>query len=195
MDMNLGLQRLLIRCADTGELGDLALARLLVKSLGVTLLGDFHGDVDPDLDEWQAGLTAGTFGLVQFARKISVCAVGADEACDGDRAGVREQFGHLGDAADVLLAVFGREAEILVQTEPDVVAVQAVGGFAVGFAKQGLFESHGNGGFAARRETCQPDCQALLLAETGANIGRQRRRVVVDVAGTFVSICLVDSYA
>jgi hypothetical protein len=46
-----------------------------------------------------------------------------------------------------------------------------------------LFESHGDGGFAARRESRQPDRQALLLAEAGANVGRQWRRVVVDVAG------------
>ena len=42
-------------------------------------------------------------------------------------AGVGEELGHLADAADVLGAVLGGEAEVLVEAVADVVAVEHVG--------------------------------------------------------------------
>lgn len=49
-----------------------------------------------------------------------------DEAGDADQACISKQLGHLGDAPDVLLAVGWREAQVLVQPMPDVVAIQGV---------------------------------------------------------------------
>ena len=51
LDRNLRILRRLVRRADARELGDLALARLLVQALGVALLGLLDGDVDEDFDE------------------------------------------------------------------------------------------------------------------------------------------------
>ena len=42
---------------------------------------------------------------------VAIGPVGADEGRDGDDAGVAEELGHGADAADVLLAVLGREAQ------------------------------------------------------------------------------------
>lgn len=55
-----------------------------------------------------------------------------DEAGDANQPGVGKQSGHLGDAADVLLAVFGGEAQIPVQAVADVVSVQRVARDGVG---------------------------------------------------------------
>lgn len=46
-----------------------------------------------------------------------------DETCDANQPGIRKQFGHLSNAADVFLAVFGGEAQILVKAMANVVAV------------------------------------------------------------------------
>lgn len=189
-DVDLGLERLLIRRADARELWDLALSRLLVQALGIALLGDFDGDVDPDFHERHAGFAARTLRLVQLAREVAVAAVRADEARDGDGAGVGEELGDLGDAADVFFAVLRGEAEVLVEPEADVVAVQAVGGFVVGFAQESLLERDGDGRFAACTQPCEPDREAGLFAEAGADAGRQGCGVVMDVAffGPFVSL-------
>ena len=146
--MHLGLQGLLIRGTDAGKFRNLALAGLLVQTLGVTLLSDLNRDIDPDLNERNARLATRTFSLVQRAGEVTVRTVRRDEASDGNGAGVGKQFGHLGDAADVFLAVLRGEAEIFVEAEADVVAVETVGALAVGFADQGLFESDGDGRFA-----------------------------------------------
>lgn len=193
-DVHLGLEGLLVGGADAGELGDLALAGLLVQALGVALLGDLDGDVDPDLDKGQAGLAAGALGLVQRARQVAVGAVRADEAGDGDGARVGEQLGHLGDAADVLLAVLGREAQVLVQAEPDVVAVQAVRALAVWLADERLLERHRDRGLAARRQAGQPDRQTLLFQQASADAGGQRGGVIVNVAVATVK-CVVSHCA
>lgn len=75
---------------------------------------------------------------------------GRDEAGDADQAGVGEELGHLGDAPDVLLAVLGSEAQVLVQTVPDVVPVQRVAGNAV--RHQILLKSKAHGGFTGTGE-------------------------------------------
>lgn len=182
VDMDLGLQGLLIGGTDAGELGDLALTGLLVQALGVALLGDLDGDVDPDLDEGDAGVAAGPLGLVHLAGQVAVRPVRADEASDGEGGRVGEQLGYLGDAPDVLLAVLGREPQVLVQPEPDIVAVQSIRCLVVRLAQQCLLQRHRDGRFAARGEPRQPDRQALLLPEPCPDLGRQGRRVVVDVA-------------
>ena len=71
---------------------------------------------------------------MQLPRQVAVGAVRADEARNGDGAAVGEELGDLGDAPDVFFAVLGAEAEVFVQAEADVVAVQAVGGEVIGRA-------------------------------------------------------------
>ena len=125
--MNLRVGRRLIRSRDTSELLNNTLASLLVQTLGVTLLSHLNGDINIDLDERQTGLLAGRGNLVQLAGSVTILAVGRDEGSNGDGVGVGEQLGDLGNAADVLVAVGLAESKVLVQSEADVVAVQAVG--------------------------------------------------------------------
>jgi hypothetical protein len=84
---------------------------------------------------------------MQLPRQIPIGPIRADEAGDCKRAAVSEQLRDLGDAADVFFAVFRAEAEVLVEAEPDVVAVEAVRGDVVGLAKECLLERNGDGGF------------------------------------------------
>lgn len=56
-----------------------------------------------------------------------------NETGDAHQSGIRKQLGHLGDTADVLLAVFGREAQVLVQAVTDVVSIQGVTRDGVGY--------------------------------------------------------------
>jgi len=183
LDVDLRLQGLLIRRANPRELGDLALSRLLVQALWIPLLRDINRHVNPYLDERHALLAAGALRLVQLPRQVAVRTVRADEARDSDGARIGEEFGHLGDAADVLLAVLGREAEVLVEAEADVVAVEAVGIEVDGTAEERLFEGDGDGGFATGAEPREPDRQALLAAERGPDGRGYGGGMVGDVAG------------
>ncbi len=104
-----------------------------------------------------------------MASEISIRAVWAYKRRNSNRTAISEEFGHFGDAADVFFAVFGTEAQIFVEAEADIVAVEAVGGEVVGVAKKGLLEGYGDGGFAGGRKAGEPDCEALLAAEGGAD--------------------------
>ena len=72
-----------------------------------------------------------------------------------DDAGVGEQLGDLADAADVLLAVGGGEAEVLVQAVADVVAVEHVGELAA--LHQGVLEREGDGALAGAGQAGEPE--------------------------------------
>lgn len=82
---------------------------------------------------------------------ISHPAVWGDEARDAHQPGVGEQLGHLGYTADVLLSVFRAEAQVFVQTLPDVVAVQSIAGDSV--THQVLLQSHAHRRLARSRQT------------------------------------------
>jgi len=69
---------------------------------------------------------------------------------DRDGGAIGEQFCDFSDAADVLGAVGGGEAKVVVEAETDVVAVEAVGG--EGVLQEVLFEGCGDGGFAGGGE-------------------------------------------
>ena len=86
---------------------------------------------------------------MQGADVVAVLAIGADEAGHGDDAGVGEQLGDLADAADVLFAVGGGEAEVLVQAVADVVAVENVGQVAA--LHQGVLQGEGESALAGSR--------------------------------------------
>ena len=72
---------------------------------------------------------------------------GRDEAGDAHQTGVGEQLGDLGHAADVLLAVHGGEAQVLVQAVADVVSVQRVAGDVL--RHQELLQCKAEGGLAS----------------------------------------------
>lgn len=182
LDDDLGVLGGLVGGADAGELLYLAGAGLLVEALGIALLGDGDGDVDVDLDEGQ-GLVVGAAGAgggVQLAGDLAVGLVGRDEGGQGNGAGVGEQLGDLGDAANVLVAVLFAEAQVLVEAEADVVAVEAVGGQAE--VQQVLLEGGGDGRLARGAQAGEPDGHAALLAELIALAPREGR-VPCDVAG------------
>lgn len=163
LDCDLGAQGLFIWCRDASELLDLASTGLLVETLGVALLSHLEGHVDKDLDKGN-GLVAVLVGLgVQLARKIAVGAVGRDEGGDGDGGRVGKELGDLADAADVLVAVGLGEAQVLVEAEAHVVAVEAVGGEAQ--VQEVLLQGGGDGGLARGGEARQPDCEAALGAQ------------------------------
>lgn len=179
-DGDLGLERCLVGGRDAGEVLDLAGAGLLVQAFGVTLLGDLDRDVDVDLDEGEGLVAAlGTAGGVQLAGDLAVGPVGADEGGQGDGGAVGEQLGDLSNAADVLVAVLLAEAQVLVQTEAHVVAVQTVRRHAQ--VQQVLLQRCRHRRLARRRQACEPDGEALLLAEALTLLARERR-VPGDVA-------------
>jgi hypothetical protein len=94
---------------------------------------------------------------------------------------------YLSDTPDVLLSVLGREAKILVQAEPDVVAVQSVG--LETKVEEVLLESNGNGRLSRGGETGEPDGGTLLLAKIGALLTGETG-VPGDVAAANVRICV-----
>lgn len=81
---------------------------------------------------------------------ISHPAVWGDEAGDAHETGIGEQLGHLGYTADVLLSVFGAEAQVFVQALSDVVAIQSVAGDTM--AHQVLLQSHADRRLACSRQ-------------------------------------------
>ena len=109
-NMHLRLQRLLIRRTYARELGNLSLPRLLVQAFRIPLLRDLDRYINPHLNELDTRLFTWSLSLMQFSSEIAVCSVRADETRDGHGARVGEQFGDLGDAADVLFAVLWGEA-------------------------------------------------------------------------------------
>jgi hypothetical protein len=94
---------------------------------------------------------------------------------------------YLSDTPDVLLSVLGREAKVLVQAEPDVVAVQPVG--LETKVEEVLLKGNGNGGLSRGRETGEPDGGTLLLAKIGALLTGETG-VPGDVAAAIVRICV-----
>src|SRR5262249_28116452 len=99
VESQLGLVWGLVRVVDAGEVLQLAGARFLVQPFGVALLACVDRRVDVDLDERQFALD------MQSADAVAVLAIRADKAGHRNEAGVREELGHLSDAANVLLAV------------------------------------------------------------------------------------------
>lgn len=87
---------------------------------------------------------------------------GTDEAGDTDDPSISEELGHLGDTADVLLAVLLGEAQIFVQPSPDVISIQTVGRDAL--ANQVLLQSKRDGCFPSTRQTWQMERSMLWSA-------------------------------
>lgn len=79
---------------------------------------------------------------------------------------------YLSNAADILVAVFLREAQVLVQAEANIVAVEPVGGKAD--MKQVLLKGSGNGRLSRGRETREPNSKAALATELVSLMARER---------------------
>ena len=65
---------------------------------------------------------------MEFPRQQPIGPIRRNEAGDGDGARIGEELRHFGDAADVLPAIPLTEAQVFVQAEAHVVAVETVGG-------------------------------------------------------------------
>ena len=106
---------------DAGEILELSGACFFVETLSVALFADFERRGDVDFEELNPSFARDLTG------SAAVVLVGRDEGGDDDDAGVGEELGGFGDAADVFHAVFGGEAEVAVEPVADVVAVEDVG--------------------------------------------------------------------
>lgn len=94
VDVDLCVLWCLIWSTDSSELLDLSCSCLLVKTLGVTLLGLLDGDVDKDLDEGKWGVDV--LGVcVEIAGELAVGLVWGDERGQGNGGGVGEELGDL----------------------------------------------------------------------------------------------------
>lgn len=140
IDLDFGRGWGLIRIVNASEVLNLALTSLLIQALGVTLLGDLKRDIDMNLHERNASL------LMDLAGYLAIGDIRGDEGGGGDDTNVSCKFGYLGDAANVLLAIVGTEAEVAVETEANVVTVETVD--EVALLEHLLLEGDGDCGFA-----------------------------------------------
>ena len=113
------------------------------------------------------------------AHLVAVGAVRRDEGRERDDAGVGEELRDLADAADVLGAVLGREAEVLVEAVADVVAVEDVGAHAA--LPEALLEVDRDGRFAGAGEAREPDGAGLVAVDLLAVVARDGALVPDDV--------------
>ena len=98
-----------------------------------------------------------------FAGHFAVVTIGRNKCGNRDHPGLIEQTRYFGDAADVLLAFFGGEAEIAIQAVTDIVAIEDETKFAVG--DELFFEFLGDGRFAGTAQPGQPDGHAALAED------------------------------
>jgi len=77
-----------------------------------------------------------------------------DETRETDDAAVSEQLGHLRDTSDVLFAVLGTEAEVLVESVANVVSVQTVRRNSL--THQVAFQRERQSRLASARQSCHP---------------------------------------
>ena len=82
-----------------------------------------------------------------------------------------ELLAHFSNPPDILPSIFLTESQIFVQAKAHIVPIKTVGGKAK--VQQMLFESYGNGGFTAGRETGKPEGEALLAAQGTALVVRK----------------------
>lgn len=154
-DMNLRILGRLVWGGYTGEFFDFPGTSFLIQALGVALLDDAEWSIYENFDEAKVSF------LVQLADGFPVYTIRRYESRDGEAARIAEQLGHLSDTPNVFHSGVFVKAEIFVETEADVVSVEAVGKPAL--VQQGLLKSTCDGGLAAGTETSQPDRDTLLL--------------------------------
>ena len=133
-----GIFRWFVRRVDSCEAFDETSAGLFVKALRITLF---------TRRKWRADIDFAEIGVADdLPRHVAIFTIGGDERRQDNEARVVHEFGDFSDAADVLLAVFRREAKIFVQAMADVVAVEQEAEFPV--VDQRLLQQFGDGGFA-----------------------------------------------
>jgi len=88
---------------------------------------------------------------------------GGDEGAERDDAGVAEEPGDFGGAAEVFAAVVVAEAEAAVEACAEEVAVEESG--EVAFFVEGFFDGGGEGAFAGAAEAVEPEDGAALSGE------------------------------
>ena len=147
-----------------GELRDLAGARLLVEPLRVARLAGLEGGRDVHLDEVARPRRSP-------ARRRGPRGTGEMKEVSTITPRVGEQLRDLGDAADVLGAVLGREAEVLVQAVADVVAVEHVGELAP--LDERLLRGHRDRRLPGAREAREPERGAALAEQLLAVLARR----------------------
>ena len=151
---------------------------LAYKPFGSRFLHSVQGGVDEHLDE--------AAGRQDVARQLAVGGERGDEGGQGDETGVGHQRGHFAHPADILLAVFVAEAQVLVEAVADIVAVQQIG--VVALMGENLLQGAGEGGFSRSAQAGEPDHQGLLVLLIGAPIPVDGVGVPDDVvAHDFVS--------
>ena len=155
VEHQLGSLRGLVGRRDAGELRDLAGAGLLVEALRVAPLAGLERRVDVHLDE--------VARREERPGRVAVRAVGRDERGQHEHAAVGEELRDLADAADVLGAVGGREAEVLVQPVAHVVAVEHVGEVAA--LDQRVLGGHRDRRLAGAGEPREPERRAALAEQ------------------------------
>ena len=118
VDPDLRCRRRLVGCRDSAEFRDIAGSSLRIETLDISGLTYLDRCVDEHLDELPRA--------VQRPNRVPVGLVRRDEGREYDQPGVLKEATNLPDAPDVLGAVFGRETEITVETEADIVSVEHV---------------------------------------------------------------------
>ena len=119
---------------------------------------------------------------MRLAREPPVALVGRHERDDRDRARVGEQARGVRGAADVLGAVLGREAEVLVEPVAQVVAVEAIGRAAV--HDQALLQRGRDRRLARRRQPGEPHGRAARAQRAPAPLAVELPGIPRDVGGT-----------
>lgn len=105
-----------------------------------------------DLDKILAENTAG---------EISQMAHGGDQRAKHDHAVVREDFGQLGGAPNVLEAIFVAEAEVAVETRTEVVAIKP--DHEPALVVENVLQGVGDRRLARTRKAAEPEDAAFLL--------------------------------
>lgn len=144
---------------------DLASLGLLVQALGVTLFTFFNASIDKYLDKRKSRVML----RVKLASKVAISLVWRNERRDsngrrrGEQKGnlISDGIAYLGNTTNVLLAVLGREAKVLVQAEANVVAIQTERRLLQ--VQQVLLERRGDRRLARSRKTSEPNRHTLLV--------------------------------
>ena len=160
LDMDLRRFRGFVRRRDAGELGDLATARLGVESLDVAGFADGERGVDEDLDERMVREGGAGLGAVGGQR--------SDQGDERDVTRTGEEAGNGGGTTDAFGAVGGGEAEVAVERDAEVVAIDADD--VTAGVEESALNGFGDGRLARAGEAREPD-NRRRVAGAGATFG------------------------
>lgn len=154
-----------------------------VKALGVPFGAGFEACFDVDFDK---------IGFAhRLAGKGAQFAARADEAGEGDDAGIEVKFRDFRNAPDVFRPVFIGKSEVFIQPAADVVAVQDLGQPTLGV--EFPFERVGNRAFTTAAEAIHPNNEPALFEERFFCVAPEHAgefRINVGRHGLFSSITL-----